>query len=145
MVWDQRLAARAESHQPPTPLPCGAIIMVFIEQKRLAFAFDQLGPEDGGEFERFANAFLMKEMPDLRPIAGMHDGARDAFIYHLGTTETSFLQSSVTTYWKRKVRATIAALQKNGFTVREFIYCSPLAILVEADDLRAELRALGVS
>lgn len=119
--------------------------MVFISQDRLSFAFGQLQPEDGGEFERFVNAFLMKEIPGLRPVAGMHDGARDAFIYRVDSAEASFVQSSVTTDWRRKVRRTIATLQKNGNAVRELIYCSPLAILSEADDLRAELRSLGIS
>lgn len=119
--------------------------MVYIASERLAFAFDRLTAEDGGEFERFVNAFLAKEIPGLRPVAGMHDGARDAFVYQVDTADTSFLQSSVTQYWKKKVRETITALQKNGHTVREFIYCSPLAIIADADSLRAELRSLNIS
>ena len=52
-----------------------------IAPERLRLALDQLDQDDGFEFERFANEFLATELPALRPVGGVHDGGRDAFIY----------------------------------------------------------------
>src|SRR5882672_3542850 len=53
------------------------LVMEFIRQNRLQLALESLRPTDGFEFEKFANAFLAAEFPDLRPVAGIHDGGRD--------------------------------------------------------------------
>jgi hypothetical protein len=52
-----------------------------IAPERLRLALDQMDQDDGFEFERFANAFLASELPELRPVAGMHDSGRDAFVH----------------------------------------------------------------
>ena len=102
--------------------------MAYISAERSQFAFAQLATEHGGQFEQFVNAFLITEIPALRPVAGLHDGARDAFIYSLDGAETVFLQSSVTATWPAKIRRTIATLEHNGNTVTELIYCTNRSI-----------------
>jgi hypothetical protein len=116
-----------------------------ITQERLTLALKQLGPQDGFSFEKFANAFLTADFPALRPVAGMHDGARDAFIYNDLDLPDSFIQHSVTKDWKTKIKATIKALRKEGHNVRELVYCSPQDIQREADELKRDLRRDGVS
>lgn len=54
--------------------------METINSDRLMFALSQLSKEDGFLFERFANAFLASEIDGLRPVGGVHDAGRDAFI-----------------------------------------------------------------
>jgi hypothetical protein len=44
-----------------------------ISPERVRLALEQLGPESGFEFERFANALLAVEIPDLWPVGGVHD------------------------------------------------------------------------
>ena len=115
-----------------------------ITPQRLRLALEQLGPDDGFEFERFANAFLAPELPGLRPVGGVHDGGRDAFIHKSADAPTVFCQHSVTAKWRPKVRCTITTLRKNGHQPRELIYCTNRPIVKETDDLRAELRRDGV-
>src|ERR1051325_4308356 len=119
--------------------------MLPISNERLSFAFDQLTPEDGGEFERFVNSFLILEIPSLRPVAGMHDGAMDAFVYQVGEEIYVFLQSSVTKDWSGKINRTITALIENGNKVRELIYCTNQPIIQKTAILRTELRQRGIS
>lgn len=112
---------------------------------RLALAFDQLTFEHGFVFERFALAFLASEIDDLRPVGGMHDGGRDAFVHQSGGSALVFVQCSVTRNWKGKIRDTVTALQKNKHELRELIYCTPLDIQADADELRSEMRRVGLS
>jgi hypothetical protein len=119
--------------------------MAGMDDKRLAFALDLLRPSDGFEFEEFVNRFLAPEIPGLRPVAGMHDGARDAFIYEVDWSPWVFVQSSLRKDWDRKIVETTAALRKNGHQLRELIYCTSLDIQRHADVLRKSLRAEGVS
>jgi len=116
-----------------------------ISPERLRLALEQLVPESGFEFERFANAFLAVEIPDLRPVGGIHDGGRDAFIYASDEAPHVFCQHSVTAGWKRKINDTIEVLVTNGFQPRELIYTTNRDIQREADGLRASLRKQGVS
>ncbi len=115
--------------------------------KRLQLALQQMDFDDGFEFERFANAFLAAEIPELRPVAGMHDGARDAFIYSSDRAPGTFVQTSVTAAFEKKIRSTVRSLKTNGHPIRELVYCSSKDIVgqPEADALRRELRSEGVS
>jgi len=116
-----------------------------INSERLALALEQLRSSDGTEFERFANAFLAPDLPGLRPVAGMHDGGRDAFIHSDSEMPDCFVQHSVTPDWQKKIQNTIKDLRKNGHQVRELIYCSPLDVQRHADDLKRQLRKDRVS
>lgn len=115
-----------------------------ITRERFQLALDQLGPNDGSAFESFANGFLAAEMPDLRPIGGMHDGARDAFLYSSQGLPGSFVQHSTTVEWRDKIRSTIRTLRAGGHAVGHLTYTTPRAIAGKVDSLRIELRADGV-
>jgi len=110
-----------------------------IDPARFGLALDLLKPEDGFEFERFANEFLASEIPGLRPVGGIHDGGRDAFISQVEGLPRVFCQHSVTKDWRDKVRSTVLTLRKNGYDPSTIIYCSNLVIQAEADNLRKEL------
>lgn len=112
---------------------------------RLSFALDLLTAEHGFLFERFANAFLATEFSNLRPVGGVHDAGRDAFIYSGTSEEDVFFQHSVTESWAPKIRGTVRVLRDNGYKVRELIYCTPAEILRQTDELRVELRRAGVA
>jgi hypothetical protein len=118
-----------------------------ISPERLRLALDQLNAESGFEFERFANVFLAAEISDLRPMGGVHDGGRDAFIYSPAELPDVFCQHSVTEQWKRKITCTVKTLRHNGFRVRELIYTTNRDIQRDADDFRKfyALRVLKVA
>ena len=116
-----------------------------IDPKRLGLALQLLSSEHGFEFERFANAFLASEISDLRPVGGIHDKGRDAFVYQAEAQPDTFVQSSVMEDWPSKITATLDKLSKNGFQVREFIYCTNRAIQTKSDSLRTELRKRRIS
>ena len=115
-----------------------------MDPARLALALEQLRSIDGFVFEEFANAFLVSELPDLRPVGGLHDEGRDAFLHRSDGVPTTFVQHSVTTEWQKKIRDTIKTLIANGHKVVELIYCSPKDVQRHAGDLKRELRAAGV-
>jgi len=68
-----------------------------IIRERFEFALSQLKPEDGFGFEQFMNSLLIREIPDLRPVGGIHDVGIDAFVYQSGRDSEVFVQHSVTT------------------------------------------------
>jgi hypothetical protein len=116
-----------------------------IERQRLQLALELLGPDNGTDFEQFGNSFIASEFNNLRPIAGMHDGARDAFLYSSIALPHVFVQHSVQKNWEQKIRNTVSDLRKNGHDVRELIYCSPKDIQRDADKIKATMRTQGVS
>jgi len=111
-----------------------------IKPDRLRLALQELGPEDGFEFEAFANRLLASEFPELRPVAGMHDGARDAFLHQSNDLPDVFIQHSVTQDWATKIKKTAKSLQENGHAIREIIYCTNHEIQKKTDELKRELR-----
>jgi hypothetical protein len=119
--------------------------MVDTVRNRLELALDLLNHERGFDFERFALTILANEIPALRPVGGMHDGARDAFVYAGDAQPDVFVQCSVTQTWAKKIRETVRSLQANGNRVRELIYCTNRSIQADADDLKADLRSKGIS
>ena len=90
-------------------------------------------------------ASLRVELPALRPVGGVHDGGRDAFIQECEDAPHVYCQHSVSSDWKAKIRKTVHTLRSNGFTPRTLIYCSNRDIQKDADELRAELRADDVA
>jgi len=116
-----------------------------VSPERIQLALERLGPEDGFEFERFANTFLASEFPELRPVGGVGDPGRDGLIYQSGKQPDTFLQHSVTPAWEKKVRHTMARLKECQLEVRELIYCSNHPIQAKTDALKSHLRQSGVS
>jgi len=115
-----------------------------IRRERFELALDQLGPTDGHSFERFANAFLAVEMPELRPVGGMHDQGQDAYIYNCHSLPGAFVQHSTTPDWRAKIRATLKTLRGAGMAVTHLTYTTPRLIGSKIDSLRIELRSEGV-
>lgn len=111
-----------------------------ISTERAKLALQRIDWQSAFEFESFANAFLASEFPDLRPIAGMHDGARDAVLYRSDDDPTTVVQYSVTPKWQTKINDTIRALEKNGHVVRELVYGTNRDIIADVDSYRAQLR-----
>lgn len=115
-----------------------------IDPSRVGFALERIDSKDGFLFEEFSNQFLAYEFPDLRPVAGIHDGGRDAFIHSPNGEPTVFVQHSVTANWAGKIKRTIRDLQNNGHRVQQLVFCSPGDVQRHADDLKRELRQNGV-
>src|SRR5258708_2608533 len=88
-----------------------------ISTDRLSLALDRLSSDDGWMFEIFSTCFLAPEMPELRPVGGMHDAGRDAYLYNPADEPSVFVQCSVTRGWETKIRETVRVLKKNGFNV----------------------------
>jgi hypothetical protein len=118
---------------------------VSITAERLGVALDQIKPTDGALWETFANTFLASEFPQLRPVGGMHDEGRDAFLYEPDGEPGVYIQHSTQETFETKIRNTLQTLQNNGFQPKQLIYCSPRDIIKESDDIKRELRLKGVS
>ena len=109
-----------------------------INPERLKLALERIGSSDGDLWEEFSNAFLASEFPQLRPVGGMHDKGRDAFLYEAADEPGVFLQYSVQEDFRTKVRCTVLDLRANRFELRQLSYCSPQEIIKEADELTGE-------
>jgi hypothetical protein len=118
---------------------------ISITAERIGIALDQIGATDGALWELFANGFLAPEFPQLRPVGGMHDAGRDAFLYEANGEPGVFIQHSTQQTFEEKIRGTLETLRKNGFEPKHLIYCSPLDIIKRSDDIKRELRLTGVA
>ena len=86
-----------------------------ITAERLGVALDQIKPTDGALWEVFANSFLASEFPQLRPVGGIHDAGRDAFLYEPDGEPGVYIQHSTQETFEKKIRDTLETLKKNGF------------------------------
>jgi hypothetical protein len=117
---------------------------VSITAERLGVALSQIQPTDGALWELFANSFLASEFPQLRPVGGIHDAGRDAFLYEPDGEPGIYIQHSTQETFEKKIRDTLEALQKNNFQPKQLIFCSPRDIIKKSDDIKRELRQKGV-
>jgi len=108
-------------------------------------ALDQIKPTDGALWEMFANCFLASEFSQLRPVGGVHDAGRDAYLYEPDGEPGVYIQHSIQETFETKIRATVAVLRKNGFDPKQLIYCSSRDIIKKSEDLKRELRKMGVA
>lgn len=83
-----------------------------ITPERLGLALNQIKPTDGALWEVFANSFLASEFPQLRPVGGIHDAGRDAFLYEPDGEPGIYIQHSTQETFERKIRDTLDALKK---------------------------------
>jgi hypothetical protein len=114
------------------------------ETAKLRFALEHLDSEHWAQFERFCNAFLGSEFPNLRPIAGTGDRGRDAVLF--GTHATGVvIQYSLTKDWRRKIRETIARLRDAAIDCHLLVYATNHHIGPGIDNLRPESIRQGVS
>ena len=115
-----------------------------ITAERLGVALDQIKPTDGALWEVFASSFLASEFPQLRPVGGIHDEGRDAFIYEPDGEPGIYIQHSTQETFEIKIRDTLKNLKKHGFEPKQLIYCSSRDIIKNSDDIKRELRLKGV-
>ena len=83
---------------------------------KLVKAFKVTEEEHADAFERFANAFLLDDNPDLKPLGGKKDKGMDAYVYDDVTGQVLMvIQSCVSPASKAraKVLATIKKLKDN--------------------------------
>jgi hypothetical protein len=111
---------------------------------RLRFALEHLRPTDWEAFEQLCGAFLANDFPELRRIGGVGDGGRDA-VFAAPPMENVVVQISIQADWKGKIRDTVNTLRASGHAFNTLIYATNRNIGPNADDLKSELLAKGIS
>ena len=109
--------------------------------EKLKNAFDLTREEHAGAFERYANAFLVDDYPELEALGGKKDGGMDARVYSNETGKTELVvQSCVSpeTTARTKVLATIKKLTDN--LPDTLIYCTSAVVGTALDETKRELR-----
>ena len=108
---------------------------------KLEKAFRLTEEEHAEAFERYANAFLVDDYPELQPLGGKKDKGMDARIVNNETGETVLVvQSCVSpaTGARTKVLGTIKKLKDN--MPEELIYCTSAVVATALDETKRELR-----
>ncbi len=109
--------------------------------KRLETAFKLTDEEKALVFERFVNAFLLPDYPELQAIGGKKDKGIDARIWCAESGENELIvQSCVSprTRARTKILDTIKKLEGN--MPHTFVYCTTAVIGLDLDETRRELR-----
>jgi len=99
--------------------------------------------EHHNAFERFVNAFLVPDYPELAALGGKHDRGMDARIIDDAAGKVVLVvQSCVSpaTSARRKILRTVAALKAHGNIPQTLVYCTSAVIKLELDETRNELR-----
>ena len=108
---------------------------------KLEMAFRLTEEEHAKAFERYANAFLVDDYPELQSLGGKKDRGMDARIYKDETSKTVLIvQSCVSpaTAARTKVLGTIKKLKDNLPEV--LIYCTSAVVATILDETKRELR-----
>ena len=108
---------------------------------RLEKAFRLTEEEHATAFERYANAFLVDDYPELQPLGGKKDKGMDARVYNNETGKTELVvQSCVSpaTTARTKALATIKKLTDN--MPEMLIYCTSAVVGTALDETKRELR-----
>jgi hypothetical protein len=113
------------------------------EADRLRFSLKNLNSSDWEAFEQLASAYLAQEFPELRTIAGVGDGGRDAVFF--GPVEGVVVQYSIQADWEQKIRRTLARLREQAIPCHFLIYASNQQIGARVDKIRAELLLQGIA
>jgi len=109
-------------------------------------ALDRILPSEWEAFEDLASAFLIPEFPQLRTMAHPSgDGGRDSELFQPEGKPFVAFQYSVQKDWKSKIRQTAKRLTAEFPTVRIMIYMTNQQIGGQADELKGELLASGLS
>ena len=110
---------------------------------KLAQAFTLTTEEQGPMFERFANAFLLDDYPELQALGTKKDGGMDAYLYTEQDKIELVVQSCISPADKArtKVLATIEKLILNNKGLpHTLIYCTTAMIGTKLDATKKELR-----
>lgn len=108
---------------------------------KLGQAFRLTTEEHSGAFERFANAFLVDDYPELNALGSKKDGGMDAYIFnHQDGSIPLVVQSCISPVGtaRTKVLNTIKKLAQNPPKV--LIYCTTAPIGTALDETKKELR-----
>ncbi len=108
---------------------------------KLEGAFGLTKEEHAEAFERYANAFLVDDYPELRPLGGKKDGGMDARVYKNETGKTELVVQSCVSPANRaraKILDTIKKLTDNMPEV--LIYCTSAVVGTALDETKRELR-----
>jgi hypothetical protein len=111
---------------------------------KLIKAFKVTEEEHAGAFERFANAFMVDDYPEMKALGGKKDKGMDSYIFSDQSGKVAIvLQSCISPASKArtKVLGTIKKLQNNGLLPTVLIYCTSVAIGTELDETKRELRS----
>src|SRR5258706_6161313 len=109
--------------------------------KKLESAFTMTREEHNRAFERFANAFLVDDYPELEALGGKHDKAMDARIIVAETGKVSLVVQSCVSPTKTaraKILATVDKLDKSNLPT-VLAYCTPAKIGLALDATKQEL------
>ncbi|NNB56175.1 hypothetical protein [Pseudomonas fragi] len=110
---------------------------------KLAQAFTLTTEEQGPMFERFANAFLTDDYPELQALGAKKDGGMDAYIYSEQDKIELVVQSCISPADKArtKVLDTVKKLilNKRGLP-HTLVYCTTAMISTKLDITKKELR-----
>ncbi|MGK9046678.1 hypothetical protein KXR63_04820 [Stutzerimonas chloritidismutans] len=112
-------------------------------ESKLAQALTLTTEEQGPMFERFANAFLVDDYPELHALGAKKDGGMDAYIYSNNGSIELIVQSCVSPADKArtKILGTVAKLIKNnGGLPHTLIYCTAANVGTKLDETKKELR-----
>jgi len=112
-------------------------------QTRIDSALRISGEEQSAIFERFANAFLLPDYPELKALGGKHDAGMDARLHFDDSDSLQLVvQSCVSPADKArtKILATVAKLATTGREPRTLIYCTSASIGLRLDDTKKEVR-----
>src|SRR5687768_6677873 len=110
--------------------------------KRLEVAFSMTAEAHSAAFERFANAFLIDDYPELEPLGGKRDKGMDARIVYSETgVPYLIVQSTVSPAGSARVKVwnTVGKFEGKQFP-QLFLYCTPAKIGLLLDGTKAELR-----
>jgi hypothetical protein len=94
---------------------------------KLVKAFKVTEEEHADAFERFANAFLVDDYPELKALGGKKDKGMDAYIYDDEAAKAVIVLRSCVSPASRartKVLGTIKKLEDNNLRPEIFIYCT---------------------
>ena len=110
---------------------------------KLTKAFKVTDEEHADAFERFVNAFLVDDFPEMKALGGKKDKGMDAYVYDDETGKAVVVvQSCVSPASKArtKVLGTVEKLEKNKLLPDIFVYCTSDNIGTELDETKVELR-----
>ena len=109
---------------------------------KLEMALAMTREEHSGAFERFANAFLIPDYPELEILGGKHDKAMDARIVEDGGRVVLVVQACVSpaSGARTKVKNTVRELIKHRNLPPTMVYCTPATIKLALDETKKELR-----
>jgi hypothetical protein len=110
---------------------------------KLVKAFKVTEEEHADAFERFANAFLVDDDPELKALGGKKDKGMDAYVYNDAEGKVvTIVQSCVSpaSRARTKILDTVKKLKKNNILPEVFVYCTSANIGTELDETKKELR-----